>query len=378
MNFFPISKEEKTSAQIVVKDVCRIKKNEKVLIIANPETNVIAQDLFTASLAEGAKPTLMYQTKKTSSQAADDAVIAAIKSEPDVCFSISALKLGKDEKAISSPYKDKDGNSYDSVFDYLLEGKKCMRAVWTPGLTEEMFERTVKIDYRLLAERCSKICRKLEGALYIHVKSPSGTDIKVPVKGRKALEDNGDFSKPGSGGNIPCGEVFISPLTGIKDKDGNGEGCQGLIVFDGSLTFSDGDAILKNPVKVKVEDGLVVEITGGEEAKRLLKDITNAEKQSLAMEAEGKLPSGQGKVYARNARNIGELGIGLNPAASISGNMLEDEKAFRTCHFAIGQNYDNDAPSLIHFDGLVRNPTITVTYEDLKEFVLLKDGELQL
>ena len=60
----------------------------------------------------------------------------------------------------------------------------------------------------------------------------------------------------------------------------------------------------------------------------------------------------------KNARNIGELGIGLNPAASINGNMLEDEKAFHTCHFAIGQNYDNDAPSLIHLDGVVRNPTI--------------------
>ncbi|MBR0098408.1 MAG: peptidase M17, partial [Treponema sp.] len=70
-------------------------------------------------------------------------------------------------------------------------------------------------------------------------------------------------------------------------------------------------------------------------------------------------------------------GIGLNPAATIAGNMLEDEKAFRTCHFAIGENYDNDAPALIHLDGVVKNPTIIFIYENGSERVILKDGELQ-
>jgi len=80
------------------------------------------------------------------------------------------------------------------------------------------------------------------------------------------------------------------------------------------------------------------------------------------MSRTGKLPRGSGEIYAKNARNIGELGIGLNPRATISGNMLEDEKAFSTCHFAVGHNYDEDAPALIHLDGLVKNPTITALY----------------
>jgi hypothetical protein len=70
----------------------------------------------------------------------------------------------------------------------------------------------------------------------------------------------------------------------------------------------------------------------------------------------GTRPRGAGAVYARNARNIGEIGIGLNPEARINGHMLEDEKAFYTCHFAIGLNYDNDASCLIHLDDLVKNP----------------------
>ena len=58
--------------------------------------------------------------------------------------------------------------------------------------------------------------------------------------------------------------------------------------------------------------------------------------------------------------------------------MLEDEKAFRTCHFAIGENYDGDAPSLIHFDGVVKEPSIVIKYEDGTEFAVLKNGELQI
>ena len=154
----------------------------------------------------------------------------------------------------------------------------------------------------------------------------------MPVAGRKAFEDDGDFSKPGSGGNIPAGEVFISPVVGTgnvqdegnlidkikqkigaqsdaEDADGvqgsaEGAGAQGdgrraeeknapgasgtngKIVFDGSMTFGDGDALLETPIVVQVADGFVTDIEGGEEAARLKKTIAEAEAKSLAMEKE--------------------------------------------------------------------------------------------
>ncbi|MDE5775591.1 MAG: peptidase M17, partial [Treponemataceae bacterium] len=61
-----------------------------------------------------------------------------------------------------------------------------------------------------------------------------------------------------------------------------------------------------------------------------------------------------------------------------TGNMLEDEKAFKTCHFAIGENYDNDAPSLIHLDGVVRLPTIVINYKDGTSFTALENGVLKI
>ena len=362
-------KKEITPAENIINNVCKIKKNESVLIIANPATDFIAQELYTAANQAGAKTSLIYQNSKTSFDNAEKTVLAAIGTNPDVCFSISENKLGKDPDATANPYKNDNGEPFSHIFDYLLEGKKSMRAVWTPGITEDMYNRTVNINYGELAERCKKLGKIFENAINVQVTAAGGTNISVPVYGRKLMNDDGDFSKPGTGGNIPAGEVFISPLVGK---------CQGVIVYDGSMTFSDGDSILETPITCKVENGYVTEISGGEEAKRLLKTITEAENRSIEYEKNGKLPEGQGEIYKKNARNIGELGIGLNPAASITGNMLEDEKAFRTCHFAIGENYDNDAPSLIHLDGVVRNPTITLTYDDGSTRTILSDGTLQI
>lgn len=83
-------------------------------------------------------------------------------------------------------------------------------------------------------------------------------------------------------------------------------------------------------------------------------------------EQEGKLQPGEGAVYAKNARHLGEIGIGVNPKASIIGGpqLLIDEKAAETCHIAIGSNYDEDGPAIIHQDCVCLNPTITITFAD--------------
>ena len=373
-------KKKRNPYEVVCEDVCKIKKDERVLIIANPSTAEIAQSFYQAANECGAIPTLMFQPDKTSFDNANEEVLAAIKTNPEVCFSISAIKLGKDPHGAAEPYKTEDGQEFTHIFDFLLDGKKTMRGVWTPGITTDMMMRTADIDYQELRNRCKKLEGLFSGAVKVHVTAPAGTDLMVPVEGRALLFDDGDFTAPGSGGNIPAGEVFISPLVGKNELEPQmtSEGCEGVIVYDGSMTFSDGDSILETPITCKVNGGYVGEITGGAEAERLLKTITEAETRAVQMEKNKKLKEGQGAVYKKNARNIGELGIGLNPAARITGNMLEDEKAFHTCHFAIGENYDNDAPSLIHLDGVVRNPTITLIYEDGKERVILKEGEIVL
>ncbi|MCR4938909.1 MAG: peptidase M17 [Treponemataceae bacterium] len=359
-----------------MRDVISVKKEEKILIITNPEENVltISMALYNAAESLGAKPVLEVQPVKTLLDYAEESVIGSMAAEPDVILSISENKLGKDEKAMSSPYIY-EGKEYTSIFDLAFDGKKCSRGFWTPGITTDMFVRTANIDYKLLQKRCGILCGKFEKAVSVRVTAPAGTDILIPVEGRKPFSDDGCFSVKGSGGNIPAGEVFISPLVG-KSK--------GRIVFDGSMTITGGDLAIENPIICDVKDGFVTDVYNkisnpapkGSEADRLLESIRGSEEKARKMAQDGIFSKEKAARYERNSRGIGELGIGLNPEAKITGNMLEDEKAFRTCHFAIGQNYDGDGNTFIHLDGVVRNPTIVINYQDGTSYTVEKDGEL--
>ena len=118
------NKKERASAEVVVQDVVKVKKGERVLIIANPETSEIAQDLFTACSEAGALSTLMYQPSKTSFDNANPEVLAAIASNPDVCFSISNIKLGKDPAGLPILIKQKTVMNILTFLTILLTEKR--------------------------------------------------------------------------------------------------------------------------------------------------------------------------------------------------------------------------------------------------------------
>lgn len=357
------------AAATVVKEVLAITPEDQFLILTNPTGDVyeISMALYQAARAIGAEATVVIQPVKTQLDFANRAALAAFGSEPSVCASVSANKMGKDRDAMETPWKDDSGRKIDHIFHYLRDEKKTLRAIWTPGITVDMFIRTAPIDYTVLQKRCVSLCNAMTGAQSIHVSAPGGTNIIVPVTGRTPMSDDGNFTTGGSGGNIPAGEVFISPLPGKSN---------GVIVFDGSISLTTTDMLVKEPVRVVFEDGFITDISGGKEAELLEASICSGEEKALEFQKEGKLTEEEGTLYARNARGLGELGIGLNPSAEIRGNMLEDEKAFHTCHFAIGSNYDNDANAMIHLDCLVKKPTITVRYPDGRETIIEKDGEL--
>ena len=354
------------SAKVAVRDVLKIKEGEKVLIITNPndESLPVSQALFDASNEAGASPLIIIQNEKTQLDFAEKGVIGAIKTEPDVIISISKNKLGKDEEAISNPF-EYEGKKYNNTFHYLMHGVKKCRSFWSPGITRDMFIRTIPVNYETMKSRSSYLKDLLDKAVKVKVSAPEGTEVEIDVTGREAMCDDGDFSKPGSGGNLPAGETFISPVVGKTE---------GVIVFNGSISTNSGTLIIEKPLRVTVKAGFVTNISGGSEADILKNTIKKAEENAFVFEKEGKLPAGEGRNYAKNARNIGELGIGLNPEAVIGGDMLEDEKAFKTCHFAIGSNYDEDAPALIHLDGVVKDPTITLVFEDGSEKTAIRNG----
>jgi len=359
----------KGAAKVAISSVLKVKKGERVVIFTNPHDDgqAIAKALFTAAVERGARPVLITQPMKTTLDFAEDAVLMAIRSEPEVLISISQEKLGKDRWALKKPFKI-GKKKWDSAFNYLMGVKKA-RSFWSPSVTADMFLRTVPVDYRVMKRDCAAVSRVLDAAESVHITTARGMDLFIGLKGRKARKDDGDFSKPGSGGNLPAGEVFISPALGTS---------KGKIVFDGSISTDKGAIVIKEPIAVDVEGGFCSSITGGEEARRFEKAVETGSVRAREFVRDGKLPKSSLDAYVRNSRNLGELGIGLNRAARIVGNVLEDEKVFRTCHIAIGSNYDDDAPALIHYDGIINAPTITASLKGGRKKVLLENGDLKV
>lgn len=357
----------KRAARIAMTEVIGVKAKERVLIVTNPGEDVlkISHALYDATLNAGGSPTLVVQQTKTQLDMAEDSVIKSIESNPDVTISISEKKLGKDRFGLRKLYSGTE-KDYDHVFTYLKEEKK-MRSFWSPSVSLEMFNRTIPVNYQDMRRRATKLKRVLDTADYVHIETRLGMDLRIGLVGRKARKDDGDFRKPGTGGNLPAGEVYVSPELGASE---------GTIVFDGSMATGNGELIIKDPVIVEVKGGFVTKIKGKKEARVLRKAVKRGEESAMGMALEGKISKAKAKQYAKNARNLGELGIGLNPKARIVGNILEDEKVFETCHIALGSNYDEDAKAMIHLDGIIYKPTITA-YRGKKPTVLLRKGKLE-
>ena len=96
---------------------------------------------------------------------------------------------------------------------------------------------------------------------------------------------------------------------------------------------------LKSPIKISVKNGYAYEIMGKSDAKKLLRAI---------------------KPLGKSAFNIAEFGIGTNPKAKITGNILEDEKVIGTCHVALGNStgLGGKIYAKCHLDGIMTKPTI--------------------
>jgi leucyl aminopeptidase (aminopeptidase T) len=217
--------------------------------------------------------------------------------------------------------------------------ERGVRIATMPGITEEVFRRALSVDYRELKRQGLLLSAQLSAASSCRVTSPAGTDLTLDLTGRHGISDDGDIGTVGAFGNLPAGEAFIAPI------ETSGEG---TIVFDGALG---GFGLLDAPVPVTLSGGRMIEAGG-----RVGAWLTQT------LDAGGE-----------HGRSIAELGIGTNPSARLTGNILEDEKAMGTIHLAFGTSAGIGGVnrSSVHIDGLVLRPSVW-----LDGRLLLEDGNL--
>jgi leucyl aminopeptidase (aminopeptidase T) len=219
--------------------------------------------------------------------------------------------------------------------------KKGSRVATMPGITEECMIRTLKADYSQIAERTYKVSEILHNGKIARLETALGTDLTMSIEGIEPISSTGLIDVPGKGGNLPSGESFLMPAENTSN---------GVAYIDGSLAGI--GKIESEPLQVVIKDGYAVEILGGPEAEKLLKQLDS---------------------LGKPARNIAELGVGTNHEARVTGMILEDEKVMGTVHIAFGNNISmgGTCDVGIHIDGVILKPTLYI--DDIK---LLENGTL--
>ncbi|MBI3193719.1 MAG: aminopeptidase [Ignavibacteriae bacterium] len=315
-----ISKELLSSSTVAVRDCMGVKKNEKVLIITDEPLRNIGYALWQATKDLGNEVLLVEMLpRKTNGEEPPEEVAALMKVADVVLCPTSKSLTHTDSRRAAS--------------------ERGIRVGTLPGVTEEIMIRCMNADYNRIAERTFKLCALMEKTETIKVKAPRGTDISMPIKGRKAHASSGLFKEKGQWGNLPTGEAYLAPVEGISN---------GVVVVDGSMASV---GMVKEPIKIIVENGYATDITGGEEAKRLIELL---------------------EPHGKDGRTVAEFGIGTNDKAILSGKILEDEKVMGTIHIAFGDNKSMGGSVRVasHLDGLIKEPT--VWFDDL---LVMKDGK---
>lgn len=305
-------------ATIVLKECLGLKKNENVLIVTDSRLYGLSKQFFTEAEKITNKVTIIKIPipKVHGTEPSKEIAKEMLKYDVELLITTKSLSHTKARKNAC---------------------KNGARIASMPTITKGTINRSLDIDYGKLKEKNKKLIKILEKGKIVKITTKKGTDLAMNIHGRKGFDDNGIYNKRGSFGNLPAGEVAVSPVEGTTN---------GAYVVDASFG---GIGKLKRPLKIKVRGGYAIEIKGykSNEIKKHLKN----------------------KKYG----NIAELGIGTNPKAKISGCVLEDEKVIGTVHIALGNSVSLggkvDVP--IHLDGIIKKPTIFI---DKKK--IMDDGKL--
>jgi leucyl aminopeptidase (aminopeptidase T) len=304
------------AADRAVNQALRLRKGEKYLLVTDVPKLEIAEALAFHAKKAGAETTTYLMTETLRP------ITEPTRQFKELIRGASATTYLLEGRFAEKPFRG----------FMVSEGGKHGRICMMPGITRDMMERLVAIDFSEMAEFTKKVMRAVKDAEDVVVENAAGTRIAFSVKGRAWHEDIGNISKKGMHGNLPAGECYTAPV----EETFTGKIVIGLIddkLGRGTMTF---------------KEGKLVDFTGAGIAE--------------VIRTVGDDPT---------ARVIGEFGIGTNKGARICPNMLEAEKAFGTVHFAIGDSYGiGKNKSKFHFDALVDKVTITA-----KGRTIAKNGE---
>jgi len=291
----------------IIKKCLGHKNGEELLIVCDDKLCELAYDFYKEAKNLGVETScLLIKPRKAHGEEPPKIVAESLK-KADIALLLTSVSLShtKARKIASKRFKT--------------------RIASLPGATRQMLARAIPIDYSSLQKKTNKLAKLLTKGRRIEVTTKKGTHIIMDIEGRRGFTDNGIYTKAGSFGNLPAGEACIGPLEHTAN---------GRLVVDGSMPLI---GRIKKPMEIVIKNGYAknIPISG-------VKDLLNS--------------------FGSNVLSVAELGIGLNPKAKITGNVLEDEKTYNTAHIAFGNNksFGGKVHCPSHLDFVFLRPTIII------------------
>jgi leucyl aminopeptidase (aminopeptidase T) len=184
------------AVRTVVERCLAVGAGDDVLVVADPGNAELGDALMHAARAAGGDAVLAILPPNPSRGTEPPSTVATALAAADVFIAPCLPSL-----------------SHTTARKRASEGGA--RGATMPGVTADLLARLMSADFDAMSSRCHAIADLLTAAGEAHVTCPRGTDIRLDLRGRGAIADDGDLRAKGAFGNLPCGEGFASPAGGV-------------------------------------------------------------------------------------------------------------------------------------------------------------------
>ncbi|MBU5266836.1 aminopeptidase [Virgibacillus proomii] len=290
----------------LMKNNIQIEKAEKILVLTDRTTEKLAKKFNEALKKDGWTSTfyMMEDRSKSGEEPPKEAAELMLRYRLVFCLT---------KHSLTHTMARKEANA------------KGVSVITLPGITEDMFlQGAMSADYSRVEEETIAMVEKLTAAKSVTILTGEANKLEISIKGRRGIASTGVFRGTSASGNLPSGEAYIAPIEGMAE---------GSIEINGSIA---GIGLLNEAITLTIEQGKLIHATG-EKGKKLL---------ALLGEEQGRM--------------LAELGIGTNYKARLTGNILEDEKAYNTVHVAFGSNhtFGGTINTDVHIDCVTKDPKL--------------------
>lgn len=297
------------AAHKAVTEAWPVRPGQNVLITADSSSDSrVVEATAGAAMAVGGIPVVVWFAQLPEPMQQPPAPVAAAAAAAEIWFDFAAAYL-----------------LYSPAYHAAL--KEGCTYVGVAGMDVDMMVRTIgRTRPALLREMMRQLYRMSQEADVIRVAAPGGTDVtlRVDKAGDAFFED------------YPEGEAHPDVLLGQSGCGTHRDSYEGVIVYDATLWPPRDIGVLRSPVRVCVEKGLIREITGGDEARILERWLAS---------------QGHPEAY-----RMEHFCYGFNPGVTRpTGRIAEDERIFGCVQFGMGA-FEWGSP--VHYDGVVLSPSV--------------------